>query len=231
MITHHPTTDYLAAFSAGTLSLSQAMCVSAHIEHCSQCRADVKRLNQVGSELLEQLQPAEIPSSLKQSVMDAIELAEKTREQPMAQKPDSRGSSKTPEQKQVPKCLQSLVPDGFSALNWKRLSPSIHAAKLCSDVNGSKIEMIKIQPGGQVASHNHTGEEITLVLTGSFSDNSGNYQPGDIIFRGKDDKHHKPIASQDSECICLTSVESPIQFTGFFARLFNPLVRRSHYAS
>ncbi|MGH1371051.1 MAG: ChrR family anti-sigma-E factor [Cellvibrionaceae bacterium] len=231
MITHHPSADYLAAFSAGTLSFSQAICVSAHIEHCSQCRTDVKRLNQVGSELLEHLQPAQVSESLKQSVMDAIDReVSSDRVQASRQAPQANALNSSTH-RQVPKCLQRLVPDGFSKLGWKRLSPSIHAAKLCSDVNGSKVEMIKIQPGGQVASHNHTGEEITLVLTGSFSDNNGNYQAGDIIFRNKDDRHHKPIASQDSECICLTAVESPIQFTGFFARLFNPLIRRSHYAS
>lgn len=231
MITHHPTADYLAAFSAGTLSLSQAICVSAHTEHCSQCRSEVKRLNQVGSELLDQLKPSKVPESLKQSVMDAIELSDCARHRTDTQALDTAFPSVTQETREIPKCLQTLVPNGFSALGWKRLSPSIHAAKLCSDVNGSKIEMIKIQPGGQVASHNHTGEEITLVLSGSFSDNAGNYQPGDIIFRNKNDKYHRPIASQDGECICLTAVEAPIQFTGFFARLFNPLIRRSHYAS
>ncbi len=228
MITHHPSPEYLAAFSAGTLSFSQAICVSAHTEHCSQCRADVKRLNQVGSELLNQLKPEKVSASLKQSVMEAIDRAEESNHESIV---DRTTPQQRPTHKQVPKCLQRLVPEGFSKLDWKRLSPSIHAAKLCSDVDGSKVEMIKIQPGGQVASHNHTGEEITLVLSGSFSDNSGNYQAGDIIFRNQDDKNHRPIASQDCECICLTAVQSPIEFTGFFARLFNPLVRRSHYAS
>lgn len=231
MITHHPTADYLAAFSAGTLSLSQAICVSAHTEHCSQCRSEVKRLNQVGSELLNQLKPSKVPESLKQSVMDAIDFSDHESPDTSKLALDKTLLTATQETREIPKCLSALVPDGYSALGWKRLSPSIHAAKLCSDVNGSKIEMIKIQPGGQVASHNHTGEEITLVLSGSFSDNAGNYQPGDIIFRNENDKYHRPIASQDGECICLTSVEAPIQFTGFFARLFNPLIRRSHYAS
>jgi putative transcriptional regulator len=229
MINHHPSSDRLTAFSAGSLPLSQALCISAHIEHCPQCRRDVKLLNQVGSELLSQLDPVAVPESLKSRVMDAINSPEAVTGTGI----DS--ASHTTEQlqssAQTPRCLRKLIPNGLSELNWKRLSPSIHATKLCSDVNGSKIEMIKIQPGGQVASHNHTGEEITVVLSGSFSDDSGIYRKGDIIFRNKEDKHHRPIASQDSECICLTSVEAPIQFTGFFARLFNPLIRRSHYAS
>ena len=225
MIHHHPSSDRLAAFSAGTLPLSEALCLSAHLEQCHQCRQQVKRLNNLGSELMHQLSPAAIPDELRDRVMSRIN------ETPAEAVSDSVPNDIPTEENGVPRCLRSLIPRGYDELNWKRLSPSIHAAKLCSDVNGSKIEMIRIQPGGQVASHNHTGEEITLVLKGSFSDEAGIYRQGDIIFRNKDDKFHRPMASQDAECICLTAVESPIQFTGFFARLFNPLIRRSHYAS
>lgn len=225
MINHHPSSDRLAAFSAGSLPLSQALCISAHLEHCPQCRQQVKRLNHIGSELLDQLSPSAVPDDLKQRVMGRIQATPTQASNPSPVNTVKTGDSS------VPRCLRSLIPQGYEELNWKRLSPSIHAAKLCSDVNGSKIEMIRIQPGGQVASHNHTGEEITLVLTGSFSDEAGVYRQGDIIFRNKNDKFHRPMASQDAECICLTAVESPIQFTGFFARLFNPLIRRSHYAS
>lgn len=229
MINHHPSSDRLTAFSAGSLPLSQALCISAHLEHCPQCRRDLKQLNQVGSELFSQLHPIAVPDALKNKVMAAINNPESTaiiNSDELSPRSINHHSNS-----QTPRCLRKLIPNGFSGLNWKRLSPSIHATKLCNDVNGNKIEMIKIQPGGQVASHNHTGEEITVVLSGSFSDDSGIYRQGDIIFRNKDDKYHRPIASQDSECICLTSVEAPIQFTGFFARLFNPLIRRSHYAS
>lgn len=221
MIRHHPTADRLLSFSAGSLPMSQALCISAHLDHCRQCRNDLKRLNHIGAELLTQLPHSEVATSLKDRVMDRIEHCDA----------DEITPAVAPQASGVPRCLHSLVPSGFETLPWKRLSPSIHAAKLCSDVNGSKIEMIRIKPGGQVASHNHTGEEITLVLAGSFSDGNGVYRKGDIIFRNRDDRNHRPIASQDTDCICLTAVEAPIQFTGFFARLFNPLIRRSHYAS
>lgn len=231
MINHHPSSDRLAAFSAGTLPLSEALCLSAHLEHCHQCRQQVKRLNNVGSELMHQLSPTSVPDELRARVMSRINETPAEAVSNSQAVSDSRTNDIMADDNGVPRCLRSLIPQGYDQLNWKRLSPSIHAAKLCSDVNGSKIEMIRIQPGGQVASHNHTGEEITLVLKGSFSDEAGIYRQGDIIFRNKDDKFHRPMASQDAECICLTAVESPIQFTGFFARLFNPLIRRSHYAS
>ncbi len=231
MIRHHPSSDRLTAFSAGSVPMSQALCISAHLEFCDQCRREVKRLNLIGSQLLHELQPAAVPADLKSRVLQQLTQQADTRQETALQPSPTTSKPGKTHQRAMPRCLQTLVPDGLDTIAWKRLSPSIFASKLCNDVNGGKVEMLKIKPGGQVASHNHTGEEITLVLEGSFSDDEGVYGPGDIIYRNREDKHHRPIASQDADCICLTAVEAPIQFTGFFAKLFNPFIRRSHYAS
>ncbi|WP_439133347.1 ChrR family anti-sigma-E factor [Pseudomaricurvus sp.] len=234
MTKHHPGIDRLTAFSAGSLPFNQALCISAHLQYCPQCRQAVKRLNQVGSELFSELPTVTVTDTLKERVMaqlDAPAAPELTEPQSAVDGRAENNAGSTAANSNVPRCLQKLIPNGLDALRWKRLSPSIYATKLCRDVDGSKVEMLRIKPGGQVAAHNHTGEEVTLVLQGSFSDSEGVYNQGDIIYRNKDDKHHRPLASQDAECICLTSVQAPIQFTGFFARLFNPFIRRSHYAS
>ncbi|QIB65399.1 ChrR family anti-sigma-E factor [Kineobactrum salinum] len=226
MIRHHPSADRLTAFSAGSLPLSQALCIRVHLEHCRQCRDEVERMNQIGALLLNYLPPAPVSDSLKAQVLASIDAGE-------VQEAPAAGAGTAPpavNSSDLPRCLQAWIPEGFDKLGWKRVSPSIQAVKLCNDVNGSKVELLKIRRGGKVAPHNHTGEEITLVLEGSFSDSQGVYGKGDIIFRNRDDKHHRPIASQDADCICLTAVEAPIQFTGFFGRLFNPFIRRSHYA-
>ena len=225
MIHYHPDTDRLMAFAAGTQPLSQALCISAHLEHCPQCRQLLQRLNHLGSEMISSLPPARVPEQLKARVMQTIH--------EQRQLPTPEATETTPaapgHSPYVPRCLRKLVPQGIDRLHWKRLSPSIRSARLCSDVDGTQVELIRIKPGGKVARHNHTGEEITLVLKGAFSDESGIYRAGDIIFRDQRDRLHRPIASQDSECICLTAVASPVQLTGWLGRIFNPLIRRSHY--
>lgn len=229
MINHHPSIERLSAFAAGALPLSQALCISAHTEQCAHCRRLLRRLELVGSEMLRREPARELPAEndgdLKQRLLARLDELEAD-----AAAPGPLGQLAAP-RTDLPRCLQSLLPNGLEAVAWKRLSPSIQGAPLCTDVNGAKVELLKIRPGGQVASHNHTGEEITLVLQGCFSDASGIYRRGDIIFRDREHRHHQPIASQDAECICLTSVEAPIQFTGLFARLLNPMIRRSHYSS
>ena len=71
------------------------------------------------------------------------------------------------------------------------------------------------------------GDEYTVILEGSFSDEAGLYHKGDFLLR--DASHeHTPVATLDKYCICLAVTEAPIQLTGFFGRLLNPFIRRSY---
>jgi putative transcriptional regulator len=112
-------------------------------------------------------------------------------------------------------------------LNWNRVSADIHSVELCRDSNGARVELLKIKPGGSATTHTHMGDEYTVILEGSFSDESGLYGRGDFMVRNQNDKH-TPVATQDRECICLAVTEGPIQFTGFMHRLLNPFIRRSY---
>ena len=217
MANHHPAPELLAAFSAGSLQLSHALCISTHLEHCDECRSNLMRLNSMGANLMEELKPAKASENLKSSVLSMLD-DEVTEATPVINR-DSR----------VPRALQQFIPDDYDYLQWYRVSPSIQAARLCTDSNGSKVEMLRIKPGGQVPSHTHTGDEYTMLLEGSFSDESGVYKEGDFVVR--DGRHkHKPMVTEDRECICLTVTDAPIEFTGFFTRWLNPILRRDHFA-
>ena len=113
------------------------------------------------------------------------------------------------------------------SLEWVRVSPSIKIATLCRDKDGSQVALSRVQPGGKMPHHAHTGDELTLVLEGSFSDVDGIYRKGDFILRNSGDRH-KPVVTKDAECICLMVLDAPIQFTGFFTRWLNPILRHNH---
>lgn len=216
-LTIHPDESLLAAYSAGSLQLSQALCISAHIEHCSKCQQDIQRLNKLGSELMQQLKPSPTSTDLKATLMAQLDDLDEIPETVMPVQVDNP----------VPRCLRQFVHSGYQNLGWKRVSPDIHSAELCRDSNGAKVELLRIKPGGAATTHTHMGDEYTVILEGSFSDESGLYQKGDFLLR--DASHqHRPVATQDGECICLAVTEGPIQFTGFFSRLLNPLIRRSY---
>ena len=218
---HHPDEELLATYSAASMPLSQALCVSTHLEHCHECASKTKRLNLVGSELMQQLKPAPASSTLRQNLLDQIDgLSDK---QLKTISSLERQGSRT----KVPYCLTQFVKGEYNELEWKRVSPDIHSYEVCRDDNGAKVELLKIKAGGTSSTHTHMGDEYTVILEGSFSDEDGVYGQGDFMLR--DSSHqHTPVATQDRECICLAVTEAPIQFTGFFGRLLNPLIRRSY---
>jgi putative transcriptional regulator len=181
-----------------------------------------RTLNQLGSELMQQLQPDPPPPDLKVKLLNQIDQISIN---------EASGEKFVPqlniENQSLPRCLHQFIKTRYEDISWKRLSSDIHNYELCRDQNNAKVELLRIKPGGTSGTHSHMGDEYTVILEGSFSDESGLYHQGDFLVR--DSRHqHTPVATIDKECICLAVTEAPIQLTGFFGRLLNPLIRRSY---
>lgn len=219
---HHPSDDQLTEFSAGVLPMSRALCVSAHVEHCHSCQQRLKKMQQLASAQLDTLAPQRVSDALKQSVMQGI----KQQAQQQITAPP-KPSVSTPVSDGIPRCLRKWVPESFDQLKWTSLTPSVSISELCSEGSGAKAALVKVKAGGNMAHHSHTGDEVTVILKGSYSDEDGCYREGDYVFRDNGHKH-MPIATNDQDCICLIVLDAPIQFTGWFSRLLNPLLRFNH---
>jgi putative transcriptional regulator len=219
MVNYHPADELLTAYIAGSLQLSHALCISTHIEHCKQCQLNAQRLNSLGGNLFEQIEPEQPSENLKDNVMALLD-------QQTERKPEV---FKEVVNSHIPRALRQFIPGNYDELEWKSMGSSIQTVPLCKDENGAQVSLLKIKPGGKVGHHSHMGDEITTILEGSFSDENGIYCKGDFMLHGSDHKH-KPIATKDAECICLIVQDAPIQFTGFFSRLLNPFLRKSYYA-
>jgi putative transcriptional regulator len=68
--------------------------------------------------------------------------------------------------------------------------------------------------------HTHRGEELTLVLQGSFSDAAGNYARGDVATANAE-IDHQPLAGAGELCLCLAVEEEPLRLTGIVGRALN----------
>lgn len=228
MLNYHPTIELLTDYAAGSLALSYSLCIATHLEQCKECRTQIKKLEQVGSVLFDEIEPLEKPSSNMNELKEA--LFARLDEQNHATEKANIAKQKADEDQgryNVPKSLQQFVPDGYDALNWIRISPSFQTAILSNEENGTQIALTRVKAGSNIPTHKHTGDEFTLVLEGSFSDQSGVYKRGDFVQLNEQDTH-KPVVTRDAECICLTIVDAPIQFTGFLTRLLNPVLRKVH---
>ena len=68
--------------------------------------------------------------------------------------------------------------------------------------------------------HSHSGNEYILVLDGSFHDEYGTYNKGDLQIN--DSKiRHTPVGSNNGFCICMSIVEDDLIFFGPFAPILN----------
>ncbi|ODS22762.1 hypothetical protein AB835_12310 [Candidatus Endobugula sertula] len=222
LIHHHPTDELLSAYCAGSLPLSQALCLSAHIEMCKTCQTNSQRLSQLGAYIFNHTKPATVNNDLKEKIFSQLD------QRPYHLKTTERKSMAAGHASaEVPKCLKQFVASNYDELNWHRVSFAIRQANICTGGNGAQVSLMRIKAGGKAGLHTHMGNEFTTVLKGAFSDESGLFQQGDFVVRDSQHKH-RPAATKDSECICLTVLEAPIQFTGYFTRWLNPLLRRGY---
>ena len=122
----------------------------------------------------------------------------------------------------IPPIVKKLLPVNRK-IDWKKVSPHLEESQLKTDQDKYKVCLHKIKRGGRVVEHDHHGLEITVVLSGCFSDENGNYNVGDFITC--DAGHtHRPMASQNKDCVCLSLTAAPIKITGLLGKVVNPFL-------
>ena len=83
---------------------------------------------------------------------------------------------------------------------------------------GAIIELVRVEPGRGAAEHDHTAEELTLVLTGTYNDGHARYEPGEISHAAPGFMH-APCAEPGELCYLMLISFGPAVFTGQFGLL------------
>ena len=167
-------------------------------------------MNEIGSHLLENSDPAEVDDQLFDKVMREIDRADT--------KPVEKESDKG--MNNYPSHIRKLINVAKTTPVWKRLTASMDVAKLITGQDKYEVALHRICAGGSVPKHDHRGTEYTVVLEGSFSDEQSIYTEGDFLVRNPGDVH-QPMGAKNGECICLSALEAPIKLEnplGFFFR-------------
>lgn len=214
MVKHHPELDLLTEHAAGTLSLAQSACISAHLSYCDDCSRAVSQLQEVGAAMFETLDPAPVGDALLDKVLARLDDAV----------PLSYPAPQRNPQDATPALLRRLMAGDFSDLVWKKVTHTLRTTLIKTGDPQFEFSLLHIKAGGEIPAHDHHGSEMTLVLQGGFSDGSGSYNAGDFIYRHSDDVH-APRAFDDEDCICLAVLDAPLRFTGWKYRWMNPFLR------
>ncbi|HSA80842.1 MAG TPA: ChrR family anti-sigma-E factor [Geminicoccaceae bacterium] len=214
--THHPGDERLVDYASGALPEPVALLVATHLALCPRCRGVALELEAVGGALLEELPPEPMAADSLQRVLARIE-------QPHAIPEKDQPERAAEGDPSLPRPLRDYIGGTLDALPWRRLGP-IAEVQLLRDFPGFTTRLLRIRGGTAVPVHTHRGSELTLVLSGAFSDEEGHYLPGDVE-ETDGEITHRPVADAGADCLCLAVTDAPLKLTGSFGRLLNPFVR------
>ena len=214
---HITVDDLLLAHAAGRLPEPVGLVVATHLALTPARQVTYREYEALGGAMLEDLSPAELSKGSFDRLLARLD----NDLEPIVTKPArARPDAVDPE---VPAPLRAYLQGRLADLPWKHYG-AVSEAKLALDESVYRTRLILLKAGKAVPKHTHDGQEITVVLKGTFNDGLGHYARGDIAIA---DGHvdHQPMADQGEDCLCLTVTDAPLRLTGTFSRFLNPFLR------
>lgn len=198
----------LAAYAAGNLPHAFSLVVATHISICAECRAVVQAHEAVGGVVVEDSGAVAVSEAMKADLLSLLD-------DPIPEAPVYARSGPYPGP--VVEALKGREP------RWKKLGMGVRQDILAEDKHGS-VRLLYIPPGQAVPDHGHNGLELTLVLQGSFTDETGFFGVGDVEV-ADETLEHTPIAGAGDACICLAATDARLKFNAFVPRMLQPIFR------
>jgi putative transcriptional regulator len=211
MIKFHPNQQMLESFSAGELPLSLSIAISAHIELCDKCAQQAIQVEERLSQVIwedENLENADFGDMLQAIMTKPLQIQAK--------------------QQVVPKSTVHIagrdyvLPNAFRKFNdlkWSGFGV-VSRARIINDEQDVRASLLHIDKDGRIPEHQHKGYELTLLLDGSFSDETGTYNKGDFIWLDGENSH-SPYTEKG--CLCYAVQNAPLHFIRGMSKVLNPL--------
>jgi putative transcriptional regulator len=209
-ITHHPEPESLMSCSAGSMPEAFAAVMASHITMCPACRGDLAIMEQIGTTLFESIASTPISCGVAVDATRHVNYLGRDHQQ------QSQGD--------VPAPLVGTLGNSLDKVSWKHIGPGVWQHRIALSHRGrGSLRLLKVAPGRALPEHGHSGSELTLVLRGSFRDESGSYNVGDVADVGQDIEH-APLADAEQGCICLVATEGQMRFKGRIAQFVQRFV-------
>jgi putative transcriptional regulator len=216
-INHHPNDESLLDYASGAMREAWSIAVSTHITLCSKCRGSISEIEAIGGSMLSQMPPT---SSNQSCIIDFEKIINNDF---LPCNETAKMLTKIDIIEKLPNPLNNYLGKSLSEISWKSLGFGASQFLIPIDDKSATARLIKISAGKKVPKHSHQGLEMTLVLSGSFSDNTGHYTVGDLQ-EANEELDHQPHASSLSNCICLAITDAPLRFNSLTARLIQPII-------
>lgn len=221
----HATDDLLLRYASGHLPEAQSLVIATHLALCPICRARVAEYEALGGALVEDLDPVPVAEDALADVLARLDEPDRARGASDRAR-DAAARPKAPLSQAdllVPRPLRDYLGIGLGELSWRRLMPGLEEADIEVGPESARARLMRVESGKGMPRHSHEGEEMTLVLSGAYRDESGCYRRGDLQIADPE-IDHRPVADESEPCICLVVTDAPLKLTGPFGRLLNPFV-------
>lgn len=102
--------------------------------------------------------------------------------------------------------IADLLDSGWTHLNFEPFRDGVEICRLWHGL--PEVALLRYAPGAAVPRHRHLGLETILVLSGSQSDDAGEYKAGSIVFNPAGSEHR--VWSNEG-CVVLIQWEKPVE--------------------
>jgi len=209
-VSHHIPDDIIEAYASGALPHAFAVVVAAHVSLCDSCRAVAESCDILAGVALEGLDSDTPDHGLRARTMALLDSA-----------PRKAVAADTAPKGLFPGAVVAEL--GGGKPRWRNLGAGIKQQILSSGPEGT-VRLLYIPGGKGVPDHGHSGLELTLVLQGSFQDQTGSYRRGDVQVVA-DEIEHTPVADAGPACICLAATDAPLKFNALIPRMLQRVFR------
>ncbi|MDE2445175.1 MAG: ChrR family anti-sigma-E factor [Alphaproteobacteria bacterium] len=212
-ISHHLDDATILAFAAGTVGEAHGVLAAAHISLCPLCRSRVKSAEQIAGAILADESEASVSDQCRAATLASLDAILQAK--PAQPKPKS----------DLPLALSRILGDvSLRDIKWKTKAPGVAVFDVpLSKGTSTKLKMLRLGHGRTMPEHGHGGDEITLILKGSYHDRFGRFAPGDVADLDHEIEH-QPIVDSDEDCICVVAFETKAKYKTLLAKLAQPFV-------
>ncbi len=215
-VNHHPSEALLLDYVSGTLGETWSLGIATHLALCPTCRRTTGVLEAIGGDMLEAIEPAQMTDGATARMMARLDVNDEPDD---AVDPAPLRS----ESLVLPQPLLGYLGKDLADLKWQRLGMGAFQLLIQTQEKDVTARLLRIPAGRPVPEHTHRGLELTLILSGEFSDTTGTYKRGDLQ-EADDTLEHQPCAGQDEDCICLAITDAPLKFRSLAARIVQPML-------
>ena len=131
-----------------------------------------------------------------------------------------------PEDGLAPKSLRHMLGHGLQDLKWKSLVPGVAVHDILGNrktKEGDRLYLLKAKGGMRMPDHSHTGEEWSLILTGSYTVGGKRFTRGDLHIEDETETH-APHIDEGEDCICLVMTQGPLKMQGWLPKVVQRVV-------